>query len=62
MTTTAVLIFPHQLFEDIKPIVQITKPYKKTVYYLIEHPLFFSDKERIKWLKPVDAPRLNENV
>jgi len=48
MTYTAVLIFPNQLFENIEPIVQIPKPNKNPVYFLIEHSLFFSDKERIK--------------
>jgi len=50
MTYVAVLIFPNQLFEDIEPIVdQIAGvPDAERKYFLIEHPLFFSDKERIQ--------------
>lgn len=50
MTYTAVIIFPNQLFENIEPIFQNIEgtPNKKRIYFLIEHPLFFSDKERIK--------------
>jgi deoxyribodipyrimidine photolyase-related protein len=44
MSYTAVLIFPNQLFEDLEPIVGKGK----RIYYLIEEPLFFGDKERIE--------------
>ena len=44
MSYIAVLIFPHQLFENINPIVGKGK----RIYYVIEEPLFFSDKERIE--------------
>lgn len=44
MSYKAVLIFPTQLFEDLQPILGKSK----RIYYLIEEPLFFSDKERVE--------------
>lgn len=44
MSYIAILIFPNQLFENIDPIIGKGK----RIYYLIEEPLFFSDKERIE--------------
>jgi deoxyribodipyrimidine photolyase-related protein len=45
MSYSAVLLFPNQLFKNIKPIINDKENY---IYYLIEEPLFFSDKERIE--------------
>ena len=50
MKYTAVLIFPNQLFENIEPIIMpiAGHPNIERKYFLIEHPLFFSDKERVQ--------------
>ena len=47
MSYRAVLIFPHQLFEDLKPILPSKKD-EKSIYFLVEEPLFFSDKQRVE--------------
>lgn len=50
MTYVAILIFPNQLFENVEPVIGpidgVSDAERK--YFLIEHPLFFSDKERIQ--------------
>ena len=48
MSYIAVLIFPHQLFENIQPILPKDSRSQKYQYYLVEEPLFFSDPERIQ--------------
>ena len=48
MAYTAFLIFPNQLFENIQILKSMKTSGHNVKCFLLEEPLFFSDKERIQ--------------